>query len=128
MANKTLTRGDVIDEVARPGRADPAGPGAGRGIRLVCVEAALAAVAFAALCGAVLSVAPQLAEPDDGAYRHSIVGITMGDFLTLSRAQLNALDGKLGNPVGRVPNQWVELADGRYISEKDPGYPFLAAP
>jgi hypothetical protein len=24
--------------------------------------------------------------------------------------------------------QWVELANGRYISEKDPGYPFLAAP
>ncbi len=29
---------------------------------------------------------------------------------------------------GQAPNQWVELADGRYISEKDPGYPFLAAP
>jgi hypothetical protein len=27
-----------------------------------------------------------------------------------------------------MPNQWVELPDGRYISEKDPGYPFLAAP
>src|SRR6185312_14061958 len=24
--------------------------------------------------------------------------------------------------------QWVQLADGRYISEKDPGYPYLAAP
>src|SRR5207244_1947484 len=23
---------------------------------------------------------------------------------------------------------WVELSNGRYISEKDPGYPFLAAP
>ena len=30
--------------------------------------------------------------------------------------------------VGRVPNQWVEVADGQYISEKNPGYPFLAAP
>src|SRR5436305_6633485 len=93
------------------------------------VEPALAAVAFAALCVAVLSVAPQIAEPDDGAYHHSIVAITMGDFLTLSSAQLNVLEAKMGDPgVGQVPNQWVELASGRYISEKDPGYPFLAAP
>jgi hypothetical protein len=89
----------------------------------------LGAVAvFAALCVAVLSVAPQIAEPDDGAYHHSIVAITMGDPLTLSATQLNALEAKLGGPVGQVPNQWVELADGRYVSEKDPGYPFLAAP
>jgi hypothetical protein len=27
-----------------------------------------------------------------------------------------------------VPPQWVQLSGGRYISEKDPGYPFLAAP
>src|SRR5581483_11665023 len=33
-----------------------------------------------------------------------------------------------GRQPGRTPNQWVELANGRYISEKDPGYPFLAAP
>src|SRR2546429_9398963 len=90
--------------VVLPGRADRAGPGAGRGIRLVCVEAALAAVAFAALCVVVLSVAPQVAEPDDGAYHHSIVAMTEGDFLTLSSAQLNAVDAKLGGPVGQVPN------------------------
>jgi hypothetical protein len=90
---------------------------------------ALAVAAFAALCLVVLSVAPQIAEPDDGAYHHSIVAITMGDFLTLSGAQLNALEAKMGDPaVGEVPNQWVELANRRYISEKDPGYPFLAAP
>jgi hypothetical protein len=99
------------------------------GIRLVWVEAALAAAAFAALCVVVLSVAPRIAEPDDGAYHHSIVAITMGDFLTLSRAQLNALESKLGDPAGQIPpNQWVELPDGRFISEKDPGYPYLAAP
>jgi hypothetical protein len=92
------------------------------------VEAAFAAAAFAALCVVVLSVAPQIAEPDDGAYHHSIVAITMGDPLTLSSAQLTALEAKMGGPAGRVPNQWVELANGRYISEKDPGYPFLAAP
>src|SRR5205823_1895550 len=35
---------------------------------------------------------------------------------------------KLGDNPAAPPNQWVELANGRYISEKDPGYPFLAAP
>jgi hypothetical protein len=124
MAKKTLSLRDFIDEVGLPG--------AGRGIGLVWVEAALAAVAFVALCVVVLSVAPQAAEPDDGAYHHSIVGITEGHFLTLSRAQLDDVEGKIeemGDPASRVPpNQWVELANGRYISEKAPGYPFLAAP
>jgi hypothetical protein len=94
---------------------------------MVWVEAVLAAVAFAALCVVVLSVAPQVAEPDDGAYHHSIVAMTMGDVLTLSSAQVNALDAKMGGPAGQVPPQWVALSNGRYISEKDPGYPFLAA-
>jgi hypothetical protein len=116
------------NEVALPGRANRAGSGAERGIRLVWVEAVLALVAFAALCVVALSVAPQTAEPDDGAYHYSIVAITVGDFLTLSNAQLNALDAKMGPSGNRVPNQWVELAGGRYISEKDPGYPYLAAP
>jgi hypothetical protein len=79
------------------------------------------------MCALVLSVAPQLGvEPDDGAYRHSIVAMTDGDFLTLSSDQLNALAGQLGGRT--VPNQWIELPNGRYISEKNPGYPYLAAP
>lgn len=116
------------DEITLPGLGDQTAPDAGGGIRLVCVEVAFAVAAFAALCVVVLSVAPQIAEPDDGAYHHSIVAITMGDFLTLSSAQVTALDAQMGGPIGQVPNQWVELANGRYISEKDPGYPFLAAP
>ncbi len=116
------------DEVVPPGGADRAAPSAGRGIRLVCVEATLAAVAFAALCVVVLSVAPQSAEPDDGAYRASIVAMTEGHFLTLSTAQAETLARKLRDNPTAPPNQWVELSDGRYISEKDPGYPFLAAP
>jgi hypothetical protein len=98
--------------------------------RDVWLEAALAAAVFAALCVAVLSAAvPRIAvEPDDGAYHHSIVAITMGSFLTLSTAQIDALDVRMHAPAGQIPNQWVELADGRYISEKNPGYPFLAAP
>ena len=116
------------DEMALPGRAGRAVPGAGRGIRVVWAEAALAVIAFAALCVAVLSVAPQSAEPDDGAYRASIVAMTEGHFLTLSAAQADALARTLGDNPAAPPNQWVELSDGRYISEKDPGYPFLAAP
>ena len=107
--------------------ADRAVP-AGRGIRLVWVEAALAAAAFAALCFLVLSVAPRAAEPDDGAYRASIIAMTEGHFLTLSTAEAEDLARKLGDNPAAPPNQWVELADGRWISEKDPGYPFLAAP
>jgi hypothetical protein len=116
------------DEVVLPGRADRAALGAGRRIDLVWVEAALAVAAFAALCVLVLSVAPQSAEPDDGAYRASIVAMTEGHFLTLSTAQAETLARKLGDDPAAPPNQWVELANGRYISEKDPGYPFLAAP
>jgi hypothetical protein len=112
-----------------PGRAGRGEPAAGRSLRLVWGEAALAAAAFAALCTVVLSVAPQLGvEPDDGAYRASIVAMTEGDFLTLSTAQAETLARKLGDNPAAPPNQWVELPGGRTISEKDPGYPFLAAP
>src|SRR5260221_13732609 len=61
-----------------------------------------------------------------------------GQFLTLSSAQVTALTEQLNGPGGagpggagggvQLPSQWVELSGGRYISEKDPGYPFLAAP
>jgi hypothetical protein len=105
-----------------------AGAGAVRGVSQIWVEAILAAAAFAALCLAVLSVAAQAAEPDDGAYRASIVAMTEGHFLTLSAAEAEAVTRKLGDNPAAPPNQWVELANGRYISEKDPGYPFLASP
>jgi hypothetical protein len=88
-------------------------PGAARGVRLICVEAALAAVAFAALCVLVLSFAPQLGvEPDDGAYRASIVAMTEGDFLTLSSAQVNALAGRLGDGMGSQINGSSCQGDG----------------
>jgi hypothetical protein len=125
---------DIERELARrpAGASDPAKA-------LVAVEAVLAVVAFAVLCAVVLSTAPPWAvEPDDGAYRASIVAMTEGDFLTLSSAQVTALTERLRRQNGagpggaggfvQFPNQWVELSDGRYISEKDPGYPFLAAP
>jgi hypothetical protein len=96
------------------------------------LAAGLALAAFAVLCAMALSFAPRLVEPDDFAYRASIVAMTQGHVLTLSTAQVNTLAQQLGGPGGgllpaAVP-QWVQLADGRWISEKDPGYPFLAAP
>src|SRR6476660_2815274 len=103
-------------------------PAAGRDIRAVWAEAALAVAAFTALCAVVLPVAPQAAEPDDVAYRASIVAITEGHLLTLSTPEALTLARKLGDNPATPPNQWVEVSDGRYISEKDPGYPFLAAP
>ena len=100
------------------------------------VAAGLALAAFGVLCALVLSFAPRLVEPDDYAYRASIVAMTQGHFLTLSTAQVQDLAAQLPGPsgppgAGPVPTgipQWVQLPNGRWISEKDPGYPFLAAP
>src|SRR3989440_3630564 len=102
-------------------------PAAERGSQGAWAETVLAVAAFAALCVVVLSVSPQAAEPDDGAYHASLVAMTEGHFLTLSTAQAEALARKLGDNPAAPPNQWVEVTDGRYMSEKDPGYPFLAA-
>jgi hypothetical protein len=96
---------------------------------LLWLEAALAAGMFAALCVAVLSFPQRLGvEPDDGAYRASIVAMTQGHPLTLSAHEAGALATSLGDRPGQPPNLWVELPSGRYVSEKNPGYPFLAAP
>jgi hypothetical protein len=84
----------------RPGRAkasDRVALREGGRMRLAWVEAALAAAAFAALCVGVLSAAPRAAEPDDGAYRASIVAMTEGHFLTLSTAQAESLARELGD-------------------------------
>jgi hypothetical protein len=128
-------------EVARPAVRPGPGVGAGRraGLRRWrgwdLVEVGLAVAAFAALCIVILRTATFMPEPDDYAYRGSIVAMTDWHFLSLSTAQFNALAAQLGRGhAGRgalMPSaiaQWVRLPDGRWISEKDPGYPFLAAP
>jgi hypothetical protein len=120
--------GRVLAPVGDP-RRTPARPGWDR------AEIALAAGAFLFLCIAVLAAAPFLVEPDDWAYRASIVAMPQGHFLTLTTAQVHALGrqlaaghgGRPGLPPWPIP-QWVQLPGGRWISEKDPGYPFLAAP
>ena len=98
-------------------------------------EVCLAAAAFAVLCVLVLRAVPYLPEPDDYAYRASIVAMTDGHLFTLSGAQAHALavqlapqlgGSRLGPGPGGGPVQWVQLPGGRWISEKDPGYPYLA--
>ena len=98
-------------------------------------EACLAAAAFAVLCVLVLRASPYLPEPDDYAYRASIVAMTDGHFFTVSGAQAYALAERLAPVLGGSrlapgpgggPVQWVQLPGGRWISEKDPGYPYLA--
>jgi len=111
----------------------------GWAVRLLRAEILLALAAFAVLCVAVLTVAPQLVEPDDYAYRASVIALTDGYPLTLSSAEARALAAQVsGVGTGTVSvgpgmgafglSQWVRLPDGRWISQKDPGYPFLAAP
>src|SRR5262245_46131323 len=92
-------QGEAIS--ARASRDEVIPQGAGRGVRLVCAEVALAVIAFAALCVVVLSVAPRPEEPDDGAYRASIVAMTEGHFLTLSGAQVDALAARLDDRPGQ---------------------------
>jgi hypothetical protein len=64
------------------------------------VAAGAALAAFAVLCVMALSFSPRLVEPDDYAYRASIVAMTEGHFLTLSTAQVHALAAQLPGPGG----------------------------
>jgi hypothetical protein len=100
-------------------------------------EILVALAAFGVLCAVALSFAPRFSEPDDYAYRASIMAMTQGHLLTLSSAQFHALAAELPGSgggwvgpggIGPAIAQWVQLPGGRWISEKDPGYPFLAAP
>jgi hypothetical protein len=116
--------------------------GRSRGLTSRRQAPAIALTAFVVLCIAVLNVAPQLVEPDDYAYRSSIVAITDGHLLTLSTAQTHALAAQLwnsgtgprltGGPAGTAPSltrwRWEQVSKERWLSEKNPGYPYLAAP
>src|SRR5580692_7778023 len=76
---------------------------------------------FVAWCVAVLVRSPMLLEPDDYAYRASIVALSEGHLL-LTNAQYLALRIQLNGGVV----QWVHLRNGLWISQKNPGYPFFA--
>ncbi len=80
---------------------------------------------FAGLCVVALARAPTMMEPDDYAYRASIVALSEGHVL-LTNAQYLALRAQLSrHGVGGIA-QWVHLKNGEWISQKNPGYPFLA--
>ena len=107
-------------------RADPASD------RVKLGEILVAVAAFGTLCAVALSFAPRFSEPDDYAYHASIIAVTQGHLVTLSSGQFHALAAHLagsgGGFLGAGIPQWVQLPSGRWISEKDPGYPYLAAP
>jgi hypothetical protein len=86
-------------------------------------EVAVAAGLFGVFAVIVLTHPSALLEPDDYAYRASIVALAHGHLL-LTTAQYQALATSLGGTI----MQWHQLASGLWISEKNPGYPFLAAP
>ncbi len=117
------------------GRSRPWSKGGIRAIsRTAWIEIAVALICFAVLCGAALTRTVTLLEPDDYAYRASIVALTEGHVI-LSDAQYQDLaerlqqqDSASGLSGSRGIAQWTQLDDGNWVSEKNPGYPFLVAP
>jgi len=105
-------------EAPETARTSPPAPG-----RVAVLEVVLALAGFVALCVLVLTKAPRLLEPDDLAYRASILALSHGR-LVLSTAQYQALGRQLSSTGGIA--QWVHLPNGYWISEKNPGYPFFA--
>jgi hypothetical protein len=85
----------------------------------------VAVLGFAGFCAIVLSHATALLEPDDYAYRASIVALSQGHIL-LSNAQYSALASFLAKHGESGILQWHHLTSGKWISEKNPGYPFFA--
>jgi hypothetical protein len=88
-------------------------------------EVLVAVIGFLGFCALVLSHATALLEPDDYAYRASIVALSQGHIL-LSNAQYQALASYLAKHGMSGIAQWHHMASGKWISEKNPGYPFFA--
>lgn len=89
------------------------------------LPAALAVLFFVAFSALVLSQAERMIEPDPYAYRASIAALEQGD-LTLSQAQYDDLSSRLQQTsLGGGIMQWHQDAAGTWVSEKNPGYPFL---
>jgi hypothetical protein len=91
----------------------------------LATELVVAAAAFLMMCLVVLLRSPQLMEPDDYAYRASIIALSQGHVL-LTNAQHVALKAQLSVHGGPGIEQWVRLKSGKWISQKNPGYPFFA--
>ncbi len=89
------------------------------------VEKLVALGAFGVLCLVALTHPTALLEPDDYAYRASIIALSHFH-LFLTNAQYQSLLIELSKGGGQGIAQWDHLANGTWISEKNPGYPFLA--
>ena len=88
-------------------------------------EVGVAIVAFLGMCLVALSRPQRLLEPDDFAYRASIEAMASGH-VTLTNSQYEILQLKLaGTNVPGPISQWIHMASGSWVSEKNPGYPFL---
>ena len=96
--------------------ADAAIPDKGR----LWLEVTVAVAIFLAFCTVILLKATSLMEPDDYAYRAAIASLASGH-LELTTAQYKALSTQLGGI-----QQWTQLPNGKWMSEKNPGYPFYA--
>lgn len=88
-------------------------------------ELVVAAVGFAIFAVLILIKNTSMLEPDDFAYRASIVALSHGQIL-LSNGQYLALQHQLSSSGGQSVLQWHHMASGKWISEKNPGYPFFA--
>ena len=78
--------------------------------------------AFALFVTVVLLKSLALLEPDDYAYRASIVALSHGQIL-LTNTQYIALRSSLTSNAVPGVLQWHHIASGYWISEKNPGYP-----
>jgi len=79
----------------------------------------LPSVHFVAMCVAVFLRAPATVGAGDYAYRASIVALSQGHLL-LTNAQYLALQLQLSVHGGGGISQWIHLANGKWISQKNP--------
>ena len=85
----------------------------------------IAIASFVVFCNIVLSQAPKMIEPDPYAYRASISALADGD-VDLTTEQYVELSLKLSRTtLGGGIMQWNQRDSGQWISEKNPGYPYL---
>jgi hypothetical protein len=83
--------------------------------------------AWALFCVTLSTKTPILFEADDYAYRASIIALKNG-LIVLSQTQYTHLNSLLkGRGVVGI-YQWTHLTNGNWISQKNPGFPFLAEP
>ena len=119
------SRTTVADARSRAARPRAAIAAARARVARPRVEIVVVVLVFAAFCAVVLAKGAQMLEPDDYAYRASIVALTHGHLL-LTTTQYNALNTQLAATGGQGIAQWTRLSSGLWISEKNPGYPFFA--